>query len=469
MAHILNLIVQDGLKEIDASVTRVRNIVRYVRSLPARTLKFKQCCTHVKVECTKTLCLDVPTRWNSTYLMLDTAQNFEKAFDKFHFFDDRFSAYLCSHLCEDGSSASSLESDDWVNVRNLIAFLARFHELTKKVSGSRYVTCNSHFEDVSKLYCHLKMCLISEDEHLRKMAERMQEKFKKYWGEPEKMIKIIFIASILDPRNKFEYVSLAFEEHFGEEKGKKINVEVYAYMNSLFEEYLKTYSTGSCPQSPSSSTSSNNTSNASSRRVITASLIRTKLYLKKQKKVNGSRGAKSELDKYISEEQEPFSEEFYILKLARDVLAIPISSVASECAFRTGGRILDSFRSSLTPKCVQALLREQEVVTLSKEASQLNVQLQEAKAKWSEVQDVVLVAAERMTVSIERVNNLEAALNSKVEEVAATEEKCAKMEDRYKKIMEHNKVHITTIRDLYLSLSTMRSEKDGLLTEVLSA
>ncbi|KAH0669918.1 hypothetical protein KY285_025523 [Solanum tuberosum] len=43
-------------------------------------------------------------------------------------------------------------------------------------------------------------------------------------------------------------------------------------------------------------------------------------------------------------------------EIARDVLAIPVSSVASECAFSTGGRILDSFRSSLTPKLVQALV-----------------------------------------------------------------------------------------------------------------
>ncbi|XP_075113053.1 zinc finger BED domain-containing protein DAYSLEEPER-like [Nicotiana tabacum] len=239
--------------------------------------------------------------------MLDTTQQFEKAFDKLHLFDDGFSAYQCSHLCEDGGNAGPLESDDWVNVRNVIEFLARFHELTKKVSGS-YVTCNSHFEDVSELYCHLKMCLASEDGHLRKMAEKMQEKFKKYWGEPEKMNKMIFIASVLDPRNKFEYVEGALEELFGEEKGKKINVEVYAYMNSLFGEYLKKYSTESCHQSPSSSTSSNNTSNTPSGSVISASKIRTKLSLKKQKEDNGSGGAKSELDKYISEEQEPFSE-----------------------------------------------------------------------------------------------------------------------------------------------------------------
>ncbi|KAH0639836.1 hypothetical protein KY285_036422 [Solanum tuberosum] len=42
--------------------------------------------------------------------------------------------------------------------------------------------------------------------------------------------------------------------------------------------------------------------------------------------------------------------------MARDVLVILISSMAFECAFSTGGRILDSFRSSLTPKLVQALV-----------------------------------------------------------------------------------------------------------------
>ncbi|KAH0702486.1 hypothetical protein KY285_016764 [Solanum tuberosum] len=45
-----------------------------------------------------------------------------------------------------------------------------------------------------------------------------------------------------------------------------------------------------------------------------------------------------------------YSPRFHVLaEMARNVLAIPISSVASECAFSTDGRILDSFRSSLTP------------------------------------------------------------------------------------------------------------------------
>jgi hypothetical protein len=45
-----------------------------------------------------------------------------------------------------------------------------------------------------------------------------------------------------------------------------------------------------------------------------------------------------------------------IAAIARDVLAMPISTVASESAFSTGGRILDPFRSSLSPLTVEALV-----------------------------------------------------------------------------------------------------------------
>jgi hypothetical protein len=80
--------------------------------------------------------------------------------------------------------------------------------------------------------------------------------------------------------------------------------------------------------------------------------------------------SKSEIDQYYLEDVEKRSPNFDILnwwkvnstkflilsKIARDVLAIPVTTVASESAFSTGGRVLDPFRSSLAPKTVEALV-----------------------------------------------------------------------------------------------------------------
>jgi hypothetical protein len=43
-------------------------------------------------------------------------------------------------------------------------------------------------------------------------------------------------------------------------------------------------------------------------------------------------------------------------KMARDVLAVPVSTIAFESAFSTGRRILDPFRSSLSPDMVQVFV-----------------------------------------------------------------------------------------------------------------
>lgn len=36
-----------------------------------------------RIDCKRSLCLDVPTRWNSTYVMLESAVPYEEAFTLF--------------------------------------------------------------------------------------------------------------------------------------------------------------------------------------------------------------------------------------------------------------------------------------------------------------------------------------------------------------------------------------------------
>ncbi|XP_075083611.1 zinc finger BED domain-containing protein RICESLEEPER 2-like [Nicotiana tabacum] len=225
----------------------------------------------------------------------------------------------------------------------------------------------NHFEKyVDPSGANKKNWMEHEDASLKEMANKINEKIINYWGEPEKMNKIIFIASILDPRNKLDYVPFAIMRMFGEKEEKKLILEVKNYMDSLFDYYVKISS------KRSTSASSVNTTNTvrGYGSFLKRGTMRTKLEFERHKEVTGGLDAKSELDRYLAEDIEPKIYEFKILKcwkinvprfsilaeMARDVLAIPISSVASECAFSTGGRILDSFRSSLTPKLVQSLI-----------------------------------------------------------------------------------------------------------------
>ena len=77
--------------------------------------------------------------------------------------------------------------------------------------------------------------MINEDRNLKEMAESMNVMFKKYWGEPQKMNMMIFISSVLDPRNKLDYVPFAIVDMFRKEVGEKLCSEVKKYMNKLFE------------------------------------------------------------------------------------------------------------------------------------------------------------------------------------------------------------------------------------------
>ena len=77
VAHILNLVVQDGIKKVDKSVEIIRWAVKWIRQSPSRIRKFTKFAKLVNPSTTKHLVRDVPTRWNSTYRMLNIAQAYD--------------------------------------------------------------------------------------------------------------------------------------------------------------------------------------------------------------------------------------------------------------------------------------------------------------------------------------------------------------------------------------------------------
>lgn len=79
----MSLDVRDVIDKIKTIIKHLRRSVKYVRSSPSHLQLFKTCIKEEKVKGKRIVCLNVKTRWNSIYLMIDPALSFEKEFDLF--------------------------------------------------------------------------------------------------------------------------------------------------------------------------------------------------------------------------------------------------------------------------------------------------------------------------------------------------------------------------------------------------
>ncbi|CAN0883899.1 Zinc finger BED domain-containing protein RICESLEEPER 2 [Linum grandiflorum] len=79
-AHVLNLIVKDGLDIIKEGIDKVRDSVVYWTATPRRVEFFEEAAKQKNISFSKKLVLDCPTRWNSTFHMLSTAIPYKDVF-----------------------------------------------------------------------------------------------------------------------------------------------------------------------------------------------------------------------------------------------------------------------------------------------------------------------------------------------------------------------------------------------------
>ena len=235
-AHIVNLIVNDGLHMLHDSIAAIRNSVRYIRSSPARLLKFKACVEKERIDYKGGLVLDVATRWNSTYLMLDVALKFEKAFARYEEEDDKFISFFV-----DKDNVKKIigppTSADWDSASVFVKFLATFYEVTLKFSGTLHVTSNNFYHEICEIHSQLNDLVDANDPLLSIMAVSMKEKYNKYWGNADNINPMLFIAVVLDPRYKMKYLKYCFESVYDPAMVARLVVKVESILQSLYTCY----------------------------------------------------------------------------------------------------------------------------------------------------------------------------------------------------------------------------------------
>ncbi|KAL5580995.1 hypothetical protein UlMin_013437 [Ulmus minor] len=173
------------------------------------------------------------------------------------------------------------------------------------------------------------------------MVSKMKKKFDKYWGNLDNTNLSLYVAAVLDPRYKLGYIKYCLDCFYDASTVTSFILKVQTLLRSLYAFYSKgeIYS-------------------------LLSEFMRQKEHSTFDESLN-------EIDRYLADESvNPLTPSFDTLfwwkqnaikynvlsLIARDVLAVLISTVASESAFSTGGRILDPYRSSLHPKTVNMLV-----------------------------------------------------------------------------------------------------------------
>lgn len=190
----------------------------------------------------------------------------------------------------------------------------------------------------------------------------MGQKFDKYWKESKLNVEVV-IATVLDPTKKSDFLEFFFEKYCeNEDDIDKCLEGVKDMMRLYYEKYEEARRT--TEHSVSRQVSANMGSPVLGKRRLEEEFAQYKSRRRSYTQ------PKSELDMYLEENFEGSMESFDILiwwkthaekypvlsTMARDFLAIPLSTVSSESAFSCSGRTLGDTRCSMTPETLEALV-----------------------------------------------------------------------------------------------------------------
>ena len=210
--------------------------------------------------------------------------------------------------------------------------LGLFYDLTELFSRTKYVTANLFFPKVCEVKLKLKSWEHDEHDTIRDMSTVMIEKYDKYWTDIHGLMAIVVI---LDPHLKMTMLHACYVALFGEEHAGSYVTEAHQLLTDLIKHYH-------VKEQDFVGTSSSCASSS----VGAATVLSIFKTLSTNKKTTSFVRSKNELDRYLDEETLPYDENDYfdvlgwwklegtryptLRQIARDILAIPITTVASK-------------------------------------------------------------------------------------------------------------------------------------------
>ena len=362
-AHTIQLAIKDGLancRNLDAAVGRFRDIVKKISDSPKLLEALAIVCSNLKVA-NKIPSLDVETRWNSTWEMLNGIISLRKPLEELlRRIRDRHEGF-CNFTIEPSSRlAENIPPESWSAVQDFCNFLNPFKDATVLMSGSSYPTLGLAAPVFFTITQHVKKAIVAQtgfkSTHTIKFAKIVQSKLKEY--EVKIKSQAVLIAAALDPRVKNLLQKMEIEP----EDVKKYIVQEYQ------QHYAERYSSFKARKSSTQDSQENSNNNDS--------LMGSFMGILDDGDVDGSceqddESFENELNRWLSHSPMKANQSSRDVCLwfkvnsanlfprigfmARDYLGITSTSVPSECAFSRSGTTISKRRARLGDDAVQAI------------------------------------------------------------------------------------------------------------------
>lgn len=342
VAHTINLIVKDSLKNenIQDIIAKIREVVKHFRKSNIANDKLIKYQENLGKNPLK-LILEVPTRWNSTFYMLQRFVNLEEC--------------IRSTVAVIDKELPVLTSSEWQEMKQLCQVLKPLESATRTLSGENYCTASlviPMYNGMKKVFENLSKQMFSPA--VLEVVQLIRSGLEERLGTVENS-NTLTVCTFLDPRFKY----LGFSKDILAENVKKRIIPLIAEKITFKTQERQSRT----PPSPSQDTETEADDTEMS---IWSDFDKT-VFAAQPKGTSTSR-AIIEMQRYMEEDIVPRQQDAFkwwaknghlfpnLAEVAQEKLCALASSVPCERLFSKAGQILTDRRNRLSDKKVQMLL-----------------------------------------------------------------------------------------------------------------